>query len=57
VLILTTKNESAGNAAWRTALRRAYPGAEFHLLEAGGHHPALVHPDEYRRVVREFLSR
>lgn len=55
VLILTTKDESAGSAGWRSALRRAYPAARFHIFETGGHHPALLNGEEYRRVVREFL--
>ncbi len=56
VLILVAKNESAGNAGWRAALMRAYPAAQFHLFEAGGHHPALQHAGEYRRIVAEFLA-
>ncbi|MDP2872840.1 MAG: alpha/beta hydrolase [Bacillota bacterium] len=56
VLILTSKDETAGTAAWRSALSRAYPTARLHLFEGGGHHPALLHADEYRRVVAEFLG-
>jgi len=55
VLILTTRNEQAGSAGWREALRRAYPRARFHMFEAGGHHPALLHAAEFRQMVREFL--
>lgn len=56
VVILMSKNEVAGSAGWRAALLRAYPGARVHRFESGGHHPALLHQDEYRRVVAEFLA-
>ena len=55
VLILTAKDESAGRASWQTALRRAYPEAQFHVFDAGGHHPALTQSAEYQRVVAAFL--
>ncbi len=56
VLVLTARDETAGSTGWRRALRRAYPAGRFHLFEGGGHHPALQHRDEYRRVVASFLA-
>lgn len=57
VLILASKDETAGSTKMRKELLRAYPHAHFHEFEAGGHHPALLHPEEYRRVVENFLLR
>lgn len=56
VLILRAKDETAGSPKTIAALRRAYPRAEEHQLEAGGHHPALLHAKEYREVVARFLA-
>ncbi len=39
-----------------STLHKAYPHAQLHLFEAGGHHPALLHLEEYRRVVEGFLE-
>lgn len=56
VLIVTAKDEAAGSGAWRAALQKAYPMAQYCLLEGGGHHPALERAEEYRRVIGEFLA-
>lgn len=56
VLILASRDETAGSAGMTSALRKAYPHAQLHLFEAGGHHPALLHLEEYRRVVEGFLE-
>lgn len=56
VLILASKDETAGSADASAALLRAYPHAQRHLFEAGGHHPALLHLEEYRRAVESFLE-
>lgn len=56
VLILASKDERAGSAGMSAALRKAYPHAQLHVFEAGGHHPALLHLEEYRRAVESFLE-
>jgi pimeloyl-ACP methyl ester carboxylesterase len=56
VLVLTSRDETAGTVRMRRGLLRAYPHAQFHEFQAGGHHPALLHLEEYRRVVEAFLS-
>lgn len=56
VLILTTADETAGSTAWRAALVKAYPAADFRVLASGGHHPALLAGEEYARVIAEFLG-
>jgi pimeloyl-ACP methyl ester carboxylesterase len=56
VLILASGDETTGSADMKRALRKAYPHAELHTFEAGGHHPALLHLEEYRRVVEGFLE-
>jgi pimeloyl-ACP methyl ester carboxylesterase len=56
VLILASRDETAGSVAMKSALRMAYPRAQIHLFESGGHHPALLHLEEYRRVVEGFLG-
>jgi pimeloyl-ACP methyl ester carboxylesterase len=57
VLILSSANESAGSAKMRSQLRQAYPNAEVYEFSEGGHHPALLHLQEYQQVVEEFLQR
>jgi pimeloyl-ACP methyl ester carboxylesterase len=56
VLILASRDETAGSVAMKSALRMAYPRAQVHLFESGGHHPALLHLEEYRKVVERFLE-
>lgn len=56
VLVITTADEVAGNRGWRDALPQAYLAAQVHVLERGGHHPALGAHDEYRELIRDFLG-
>jgi pimeloyl-ACP methyl ester carboxylesterase len=56
VLILRARDETAGGGKMITALRRAYPHAEEYRFDAGGHHPALFHAVEYRRVIERFFT-
>ena len=57
VLILSARDETAGSRKDRDMLMlmRAYPDARVHIFAAGGHHPALMHFEEYARVVEDFL--
>lgn len=41
--------------AWRMA--KAIPGAQFHVFEHSGHLPSYEEPEEYLRVLMDFLSR
>jgi len=56
VLVITTADEVAGNKGWRDALPQAYPAAQVHVLERGGHHPALGAREEYRELIARFLG-
>jgi pimeloyl-ACP methyl ester carboxylesterase len=40
----------------RENLRRAYPGAFVYTFQGAGHFPYLVVPEEYLRVLEEFLE-
>lgn len=40
--------------AWRMA--KAIPGAQFHVFEHSGHLPSYEEPEEYLRVLMDFLS-
>jgi pimeloyl-ACP methyl ester carboxylesterase len=55
VLILASRDETAGSAKVRAKLLKAYPHAQVHYFESGGHHPALLNQEEYRRAVEDFL--
>ena len=55
VLILTSKNETAGTDKMRSRLLNLYTNRQLHVFDEGGHHPALLHLEEYRHVVENFL--
>jgi pimeloyl-ACP methyl ester carboxylesterase len=56
VLILASKNETSGPANMTGGLMKAYPHAQLHVFEAGAHHPALLHVEEYRQAVEAFMA-
>jgi pimeloyl-ACP methyl ester carboxylesterase len=56
VLILAGAGDRVAGERTRAALKALYPQARVHTFAGAGHAAALVHPEEWRRVVLEFLA-
>ena len=55
VLILRARDESAGTARMHRALIEAFPQAEVHQFNTGGHSPAMSNFEAFRGAVERFL--
>lgn len=56
VLIIEADNDPLVDAALRTRLKETYPSAAVKTLEGAGHFPYLGRPDEYTRILLDFLD-
>jgi pimeloyl-ACP methyl ester carboxylesterase len=57
MLVLEGERDRVASSRVRGALRATYPAATFHTFRGAGHSPALERPDDWLRVVVEFLNR
>lgn len=55
MLVLEGERDRIAHGAAREALRRTYPAARFHVVAGAGHGLAFEQPEEWLRVVTEFL--
>jgi 2-hydroxymuconate-semialdehyde hydrolase len=56
VLIIAGELDSLRRADYGPTLRTRIPGAELHTIKNSGHCPQIDSPDEFNRVVLEFLG-
>ena len=56
VLIIESANDPIVRERSRAELRRLYPAAQVHRFADAGHVSALAQPEEFARIVTEFLS-
>jgi len=57
VLIIGSDDDPLYPGDERAQLEALYPGATLHAFHGTGHLSSVLHPDEYRGVVAEFLRR
>lgn len=55
-LLAWGKDDVQATVAGAERLRAAIPGARLVLIDKAGHYPFLEHPEEFNRVVLEFLK-
>ena len=55
VLIMDADDDPQMPAATRAALRALYPEAEVHSFSSTGHSAAIMNPEGYAHVIRQFL--
>lgn len=55
ILIMESDDDPAFKPATREAVRAMYPRARVHTFVGAGHTPGYRQPDEYVRVLTEFL--
>jgi len=55
-LIVTSANDYITPSYYSEALARAIPGAKLAKLDGGGHSVSRTRPEEFNRIVREFLE-
>ena len=56
ILIISSKNETAGNVEMRARLTESFSDLKQRTFDDGGHAPAFLNPGNYRRAVSEFLD-
>jgi pimeloyl-ACP methyl ester carboxylesterase len=55
ILLLNSPTDKLVNPRQKEAMRKLCPGAKEYQFSRGGHTPMMKYPDEYFRVVKEFL--
>lgn len=55
VLLLNSPTDKMVNTKQKAAMRQLCPGAKEYVFEKGGHTPMITYPDEYYRVIKDFL--
>ncbi|MGD2248199.1 MAG: alpha/beta hydrolase [Candidatus Methanofastidiosia archaeon] len=56
ILLIESDNDPAFTVSVREALKGLYPTAQVYTFENAGHTPGYTNPDEYIRVLKEFLA-
>lgn len=56
ILLISSDDDPTVPDALTAMLRDRYPKDKVHRFPEGGHFPYLTHPDEYSRILREFLE-
>jgi len=57
IYIIQSENDKAIRAKARKALRELYPQAEVYTFQDAGHTPGYSKPDEYYKVLKNFLDK
>lgn len=51
IVIVDADDDAIVSPSMRTQMRRQYAGAEHHQIPGGGHHPAVMRPDDFRDIL------
>jgi len=55
ILLLNSPSDKMVNPRQKSAMRQLCPNAKEYVFQKGGHTPMITYPEEYYRVVKDFL--